>query len=185
MSASETMQPLNCESLVERFGVNFNRCFHCQCCGSGCPFIRAMDFAPNAVIRLMQLGYLEEALASRTIWVCVACNTCSMQCPMAIDIPAVMDGLRQLALDQKVVVAEPDILTFHQSVLENIKSCGRTHKLDIMLRYKYKTRSWVQDWQVGLKMLAKRKLDLLPSRVKSPASIRRLFDCADKDEPHD
>jgi heterodisulfide reductase subunit C len=169
------------ELLVERFGVNYNRCFHCQCCGSGCPFIKAMDFAPNAVIRLIQLGFLDEALASRTIWVCVACNTCAMQCPMAIDIPAIMDGLRELALSRKVEVAEPDVLKFHQSVLENIETYGRTHKLDIMLRYKLKTRSWLQDWQVGLRMLAKRKLDLMPSRVKALESVRRLFRSQDKD----
>jgi heterodisulfide reductase subunit C len=181
MHDSDNLPSYDTGALVERFGVDFNRCFHCKCCGSGCPFIHAMDFPPNSVIRLIQLGYLEEALACRTIWVCVSCNTCAMQCPMAIDIPGFMDGMRELALANKVEVAEPDILKFHQAVLENIQAYGRTHKLDLMLRYKFKTRSWLQDWQVGLKLLSKRKLDLTPSRVTKLESVRRLFHSKNKE----
>jgi heterodisulfide reductase subunit C len=159
----------------EDLGEDFRRCFHCRCCGSGCPFIEAMDRPPNTVIRLLQFGLLQEALHSSTIWVCVACNTCSMECPMAIDIAALMDKLRHLALKEGVAVAEPDVLKFHHTVLESIARYGRAHKLDIMMRYKLTTRHWLQDWQVGLKMLAKRKLDLLPSRVKRMDEIKALY----------
>jgi len=44
-------------------------------------------------------------------------------------------------------------------VLGSIERYGRTHKLEIMLRYKLKTRDLISDWTVGMKMLAKRKLD--------------------------
>lgn len=158
----------------ERLGHDYHRCFHCRCCGSGCPFIEAMDRPPNEVIRLLQFGMLEEALASSTIWVCVACNTCAMECPMAIDIPALMDHLRHLALDKNIPAAEPDVLKFHQTVLDSISRYGRTHKLEIMMRYKLTTRRWLQDTQVGLKMLSKRKLDLLPSRVKHIDAIKKI-----------
>jgi heterodisulfide reductase subunit C len=163
------------EILSSKCGIDYNRCLHCRCCGSGCPFIETMDYHPNQVIRLIQLGLVEETLTSRTIWTCVACNTCSMQCPMAIDIPAVMDGLRHLALERQVVPAEPDVVEFHRAVLESINRYGRTHKLEIMMRYKLKTRTFLKDWQVGLKMLAKRKLDLTPSRVKSLNEIKALI----------
>jgi heterodisulfide reductase subunit C len=157
------------------------RCYHCRCCGSGCPFIEAMDYPPNAVIRLLQFGMLDEALSSSTIWVCVACNTCAMECPMAIDIPAMMDQLRQLALQNGVTIAEPDVLRFHQTVLDSVERYGRTHKLEIMMRFKLTTRRWLQDWQVGLKMLAKRKLDLLPSRIKHIDAITPFFKSSDRE----
>ncbi len=156
-------------------GSDYHRCFHCRCCGGGCPFIKAMDHAPNAIIRLLQFDEIDEALASSTIWVCVACNTCAMECPMAIDIPALMDRLRHLAIQRGGEVAEPDVLKFHQTVLDSISHYGRTHKLEIMMRFKLTTRRWLQDWQVGLKMLAKRKLDLLPSRIKKIQDIQSLF----------
>jgi heterodisulfide reductase subunit C len=169
--------------LPKRLGKDYQRCFHCRCCGSGCPFIKAMDLPPNNVIRLLQYGLLGEALASCTIWVCVACNTCAMECPMAIDIAALMDGLRHLALEQGVAVAEPDVLQFHRTVLDSVARYGRAHKLDIMMRYKLTTRRWLQDLQVGLKMLAKRKLDLMPSRVKEMDAIRALCRSSSKEPP--
>ncbi len=156
-------------------GSDYHRCFHCRCCGSGCPFIKAMDHPPNAVIRMVQLGLLDDALASSTIWTCVACNTCSMECPMAIDIPGLMDRLRHLAIQRGVNIAEPDVLQFHRTVVDSISRYGRTHKLDIMMRFKLTTRRWLDDWQVGLKMLTKRKLDLLPSKVKRLDQVKALF----------
>ncbi len=181
MDASEPIDPItpidarmqaNTDVTDEDLGTDYHRCLHCRCCGSGCPFIQAMDVAPNAVIRMLQFGLIEEALQNSTIWICVSCNTCAMECPMAIDIPALMDRLRHLALRKGVAVAEPDVLKFHQTVLDSISRYGRTHKLEIMMRYKLTTRRWLQDTQVGLKMLAKRKLDLLPSRVKQMDAIK-------------
>jgi heterodisulfide reductase subunit C len=151
------------------------RCYHCRCCSGGCPFIAAMDYPPNAVIRLLQFGMFDEALSCSTIWVCVGCNTCATECPMAIDIPAMMDQLRQAAMQNGVEIAEPDVLRFHQTVLDSVERYGRTHKLEIMLRFKLTTRRWLQDWQAGLKMLAKRKLDLLPSRIKDIDAISPFF----------
>ncbi len=159
----------------QRSGVNIDLCWHCQSCAGGCPFVRAMDYPPNQVIRFVQLGQQQQALESSGIWICVGCNTCSIQCPNAIDIPAVNDALRQMAMERKVVVAEPNILHFHQAVLQSIERYGRTHKLEVMLRYKIKKQDWFADMAVGLKMFAKRKLELLPSRSTNMGDIRRLF----------
>jgi heterodisulfide reductase subunit C len=134
-----------------------------------------MDYPPHGVFRLVQLGLRREALECSTIWICVSCNTCSIQCPMRIDIPAIMDALRHLAIDEGVRVAEPDIRAFHEEVLNSIERYGRTHKLEIMLRYKARIHQWFADLDVGLKMLASRKLDLRPSRVKAIEKISGLF----------
>jgi heterodisulfide reductase subunit C len=158
-----------------RSGVNIDLCWQCRSCAGGCPFVRAMDYAPNQIIRFVQLGQQKTALESSGIWICVGCNTCSIQCPNAIDIPAVNDALRQIAMEQEVVVAEPNILHFHQAVLQSIQRYGRTHKLEVMLRYKLKKHDWFADMAVGMKMFAKRKLELLPSRNTDIGDIRRLF----------
>ena len=159
----------------KRSNVNIGLCWHCKCCSAGCPFAWAMDVHPNKVLRLVQLGLKAEALACSSIWICVGCHTCSIQCPMAIDMAAVMDALRQTALEEKVAIAEPDIYNFHREVMNSIARHGRTHKLEIMLRYKLQTRDWFKDVDVGLQMLAKRKLDLLPSKVKEIETIRSMF----------
>ena len=158
-----------------RSGVDFYTCWHCKSCVNGCPFSQAMDYPPNGIIRLVQLGQKQQALQSSTIWICVGCNTCSIQCPNAIDIPGVNDTLREIAIEEGVAVAEPDIYNLHREVLHSIERYGRTHKLEIMMRYKLRKKDWLTDFAVGLKMLAKRKLDLLPSRISDIGKIKRLF----------
>lgn len=156
-------------------GTNLNRCFHCQTCANGCPFIRAMDYRPNIIIRLVQFGLRRKALESRAIWVCVGCSTCAAECPNEIDLPAIMEALRHLALKEGVKVAEPDILDFHREVFSSIRRYGRTHELGIILRYKIRVRRWFTDLNLGLKMMARRKLDLRASKVKATKEISRLF----------
>jgi len=162
--------------VVERSGTDIRRCFHCQSCGGGCPVSQAMAYRPNGVIRLLQLGCVREALGSSDIWFCIGCNTCSMACPQAIDIAAFMDTLRQMAMQEGVSIAEPDILNFHTEVVNSIRRHGRTHKLEIMLRYKLRQLDMFSDMNLGLKMLAKRKLDLRPSKISDQRVMKRIFE---------
>lgn len=164
-----------CEAVVRRSGENFRRCFHCQSCGSGCPVSQAMTYRPNGVIRLVQYGLKSEALECSDIWLCMGCNTCSTACPMAIDIAAVMSALREMAIEEGVRIAEPGIFNFHQEVLNSIHRYGRTHKLEIMMRYKLRQRDLFSDMDTGLRMLARRKLDLRPSKIINKTQIRELF----------
>jgi len=162
----------------ERSGAGLNRCYQCQSCANGCPFVQAMDYTPNQVIRLVQFGLRQEVLTCKTIWVCVGCHTCSSQCPMGIDIAAVMDTLRLMAVEEGVVIGKPNIIDFHEEVLRSLEKYGRAHKLGIMLGYKRQTGRWLKDLDLGLKLLAKRKLDLIPSRVRDAnKEIADLFTC--------
>ncbi len=161
--------------IQKRSGINFNACLHCRTCSNACPFVAGMDYLPNVLLRMVQMGMEEQALESSTIWVCVGCNTCCSFCPMAIDIPAVMDGLREKALAKGVKIGEPDILSFHNEVLKTVEKYGRTHKLEIMMRYKLKKRDFLSDMGVGLKMLKKRKLDLTPSKIKDKQALVKIF----------
>jgi len=169
------------EEIVRLSGVNLNLCWQCKTCAGGCPFSEAMDFFPNQVIRLVQLGMKEQVLKSSSIWICVGCHTCSMECPQAIDMSSVMDAVRQTALKEGAQLGEPGVYNFHKAVLNSIQRYGRTHKLEIMLRYKLSQRDFFSDMDIGLKMLSKRKLDLMPSKVKQVSDIRKLFDNATAD----
>ncbi len=159
-------------------GENLNLCLQCRMCQNGCHFSSAMDYQPHAIFRLLQYGQYKQAMECSTLWICVACNTCSVQCPMGIDIPEIMDAIRLQALEEGAAVAEPNILEFHRTVMDSIERYGRTHKLEIMLRYKNRVRDWFSDIDVGLKLMTKRKLDLRPSRVKESKEVKRLFNQA-------
>ena len=113
-------------TILAQSKTDFRRCFHCQSCGGGCPVSHAMSYRPNGIIRLIQLGLVREALQSPDIWLCIGCNTCSMVCPQAIDIAALMDVMRHMAIEEGVSLAEPDILAFHKEVVNSIHKYGRT-----------------------------------------------------------
>jgi heterodisulfide reductase subunit C len=54
-----------------------------------------MDLLPHHVIRLALLGQEDLVFASRTIWVCSGCQTCTTRCPNGIDIAGTMDWLKE------------------------------------------------------------------------------------------
>jgi len=89
-------------------------------------------------MRLVQLGLKSEALTCNTIWICVGCTRAPFNAH-GDRYPGVMDALREQALASMPTFLEPDILNFHREVLGSIERYGRTHKLEIMLRYKLKT----------------------------------------------
>jgi hypothetical protein len=91
-----------------------------------------------------------------------------------------MDALRQMAIEQGVKVSQPHILNFHKEVINSIRRHGRTHKLEIMMRYKLSRKDWFADMDVGLKMLQKRKLDLMPSKIDRISEIRKLYEGPEK-----
>ena len=154
---------------------NINRCWHCWTCGGGCPFSDHMDLKPNQVLRLVQLGLGDEALRCRTIWLCVGCHTCSGQCPNAIDIAAVMDALRQLAIGRGIAAPEMDIFRFHQFIYRSIQRHGRLNKLEAMIQFKVGTGDLFSDVGSGLKMLTRGKLEILPQHVSDKAEVGRIF----------
>ncbi len=83
----------------ELSGQNPFACYQCGKCSAGCLFAEHMDFLPNQVIRLVQLGD-ESILAAKAPWVCASCLACTVRCPKGVDIARIMEALRQLALRQ-------------------------------------------------------------------------------------
>ncbi len=82
-------------------GQDLLACNQCGKCSAGCPVVAAMDILPSQVIRMAQLG-MEEVLESNTIWICASCLTCATRCPKGVDVPRLMEALRQIALRQGV-----------------------------------------------------------------------------------
>ncbi|MBW1768645.1 MAG: hypothetical protein JRJ65_16565 [Deltaproteobacteria bacterium] len=56
-------------------GVKVSACYQCKKCSAGCPVTFAMDYLPNQMLHMIQIGLKEEVLKSATIWVCASCET--------------------------------------------------------------------------------------------------------------
>lgn len=170
--------PLNLKfysEIKEKSGVEINMCWQCMTCTNGCPVAHAMDYNPNVIVEMARMGLKKELLESSAIWLCVGCNTCALRCPNMIDMTALNDTLRKMAIEEKVTVAQPGILEFHRTVLRSIRNHGRTHKLGIMLWYKLYRHDWFSDIAVGSQMMIKRKLSFIPSGIRKITEIRNIF----------
>ena len=159
---------------------NISMCWHCWSCSGGCPFSAHMDLLPNQVIRLVQMGKGKDALRCKTIWLCVGCHTCSGQCPNNIDVAAIMDALRQLAIREGVSAAESDILRFHKYIYGSIQRHGRLNKLEAMIQFKVGSGKLFSDLQAGMKMIARGKLEFIPHRVARRDEVDRIFNHYDQ-----
>lgn len=159
-----------------RSGQTFEGCFHCLSCAGGCPVVEAMDYNPNQLIRMMQFGMKRKVLESRAIWLCIGCYSCISQCPNRVNIPAMMDTFREMALEERIEVPEPAILSFHKAFLDQVRKRGRVFELGFMARYKLLTGTFFQDMSAGMQMMRKRRFRLIPSRSGGRKQIRKIME---------
>ncbi|MGD2104777.1 MAG: 4Fe-4S dicluster domain-containing protein [Anaerolineae bacterium] len=92
-------------------------CNQCGKCSAGCPIVATMDILPSQVIRMAQLG-MEEVLETNTIWICASCLTCVARCPKGVDLPRLMEALRQVSLRKGV--AKLDLNDLPEDLLQEL-----------------------------------------------------------------
>ena len=152
-------------------------CYHCHKCTAGCPVSYAMDYGPDRILRMVQLGQSDTVLSSPDIWLCAGCETCGARCPNNIDIAHVMDALRQIAQAEGIKAAIPKVSRFHQIFLAVVKLTGQMHEASLMGLYELFSLDFISDrvlWKVGPQLLLKGKVPLLP-KFGSRARVRRVF----------
>ena len=151
-----------------------SRCFQCKKCSCGCPLGFCMDTLPHQVMRLVQLGSEHEVLSINTHWICSSCQTCTTRCPNDIDIAGVMDEIRQQASRQRTV-SERTLELFHRLFLREVRRHGRLHELSVIAKYKLLSGQFFTDIPMGVGMLLRRKLKLVPKRIARPREMRGLY----------
>lgn len=169
-------EPGFCREVEHLSGQKLSACYQCGECTAGCPVAFAMDLMPNQVTRMALAGMADEVLQSRSIWLCVGCNTCVTRCPHLVDLPRVMDSLRQIATRRGVRCPEPAIQAFHDTFLQGVERGGRLHELALVAALKLKTGRLFQDVPAGMAMMAKGKLAILPETPEGKAEVRRIFE---------
>ena len=159
--------------------VKAQKCYQCGKCSAGCPVAEDMDLPPSMVMRLLQTENNfndEKILKSHSIWLCVTCEMCLSRCPMEIDIPSMMDYLRQKSRSENKQNAKAkNIIAFHKSFLSSIKHTGRLYELGLILDYKRQSLNMTQDMTLGPKMMSRGKLHLFPEKIKDLAHIAKIF----------
>ena len=166
------------QEVSRRLGHDVSECYQCGKCTAGCPVAYEMFHPIHAMMRLVQLGRKDEALASRSQWVCVACEACSTRCPKDVDPARLMTVLREMSQEEGTVnVNEVDIYDFHQSFLDMIRRFGRVYEMGLVASYKLKAplRRGTQDVLTGLRMMRRGKPGFFPHKIQNVAAIRRIY----------
>jgi heterodisulfide reductase subunit C len=141
-----------------------------------------MDFLPSQVMRLVQLGREDEVLGSQAIWLCASCAACTARCPQGIDIAAVMDALRMMAIDRCATLPDEHGKQFNRSFLGSVRRHGRVFEAGMMAFYKLRTGDLLADVGKVPQMLAKGKLALWPKRSGSAREVRQVFRRAEEEQ---
>lgn len=118
------------EKLEEIAGTDVHKCMQCGTCSGGCPMVNEMDVSPRQAMLLAHLGLWEQLDEKNTVWLCASCNTCFVRCPRGLDIPKIMEALRQHKLRDNVNHIEPNEIS--KEVLRKMPtiamvSCFRKH----------------------------------------------------------
>jgi heterodisulfide reductase subunit C len=170
------------KQVQEISGADLSKCYQCKKCTSGCPVSSMTKCSPSEMMRRLHLGLDDELLNSDILWMCVSCETCSARCPMGIDVAAVMDALRKLAVQRGAARPEGNVPLFNRAFLKTVQVFGRTYDIAMIAGYKLGSGKLLADTEKFPTMLRKRKIALLPPRGADRTTVRRIFKKTKQDE---
>lgn len=165
--------------VLEHTEVKVNHCYQCGKCSAGCPLSEEMEYPPSYVMRMLQTenpSLEEKVLRSFTIWVCLNCEMCYARCPMSIDIPKMMDFLREKSLkERKTNPKAREIIALHKSFLDSIRYTGRLYEIGLLAGYKTRTLKIFDDMELAPKMMKRGKLNIIPELIKGRSGVASIF----------
>ena len=162
-------------AVEEISGVDISVCFQCKKCSSGCPVAKLTRSRPSEIMRQLHLGAGNELLESDLVWMCASCETCSARCPMGIDVAAVIDALRKLALARGASKQKGNVPLFNRAFLKTVETFGRSYEIGMITAYKLGTGKLMNDTEKFPAMLKKGKIALLPPRGGDRKTVKRIF----------
>lgn len=136
------------KEIEKRTRINVFSCYQCGKCSAGCVFSYLMDTPPHLLMRYVQLDMKEKALSSSTFWGCGACVTCSFRCPREIDVLRVINTVRSIAIEEKVLSRNKelkDIRIFDEIFLNNIIENERVNEFLLGVNFNLKSLKIFKD----------------------------------------
>ena len=165
--------------LEHKTGVIVSHCYQCGKCTAGCVLAEEMDFPPSLLVRLLQTKTAENdncVLGSNAIWICLNCENCIARCPKEIDIPKIMDYLREQSRHRKCINKQSrPVVAFHSAFLQSVKYTGRLNEIGLVAGFKARTFRLLQDVNLVPSMFAKGKLNILPEYIENKQKMKKIF----------
>lgn len=162
------------DRLLDRVKADVSACYQCGNCTAGCPAAFTFDHAPNKIMRMLQVGLVDEVIASRSVQLCVQCLTCTARCPRKIDIAGIFEDLKTVAALRNLDASE-NAAVFNRLFLENVARWGRLSEAMFLLRYNVAIKRPFNDADLGMPMVSRGKLDPLPKTARGADEVGRIY----------
>ena len=156
-------------------GVPIQRCYHCRKCTAGCPMAFVMEYNPNKVIKMIQMGKKDEVLGSSTIWLCASCYACTVECPQGIRITDIMYELKQRAIHEGVYPWRFPIPVLAREFYEIVRRRGRSSETWLVLRMAFRSNPFILLGMAksGWALLRTGRLSFKSEGIRNPQDLQR------------
>ena len=105
-SQAVSYNPLDRHTILDAVNANISSCYTCKSCESVCPVnigSNGLRLQPARMVRMANMGMLDELIAMPEIWYCFKCNRCSRSCPMTVTPPDLIRFLQREAFHRRIV----------------------------------------------------------------------------------
>lgn len=157
-------------------GENIRACIQCGICTGSCPVANEMEYPPREIIAMIRAGMRDEVLSSNSMWYCLSCYMCTVRCPRGVKPTELAHALESMANQQGFRVKRTRTPVMYHSFVKSIKGNGRVHEFGMMFRYYLMTNplAALKMLPVGLKLFLRKRMPLMPKRVKGKEDLSKL-----------
>ena len=114
-------------------------CFTCGECSSACPVSGERSvFDPRVIVRMVNLGLVEELVRSPSIWLCLSCGRCTDACGQRVDGRQMFQRLQEAAVCDAGVTP---IAIFHMKETEVLIYSHFLDRVDEIFGFKHPASS--------------------------------------------
>ena len=104
MKAVATPDPVSRQQLEQSSGSTTNMCWTCGSCDFECPVnVATGRLHPQKLVRLANLGLVDELFGLPEIWYCLTCRRCTQTCPNTVKPAVLIDHVRRESLRKGLV----------------------------------------------------------------------------------
>jgi heterodisulfide reductase subunit C len=151
-------------------------CIQCGTCGGSCPSAAAMDHTPRALFAMLRAGMRKDVLSSNTFWMCVSCYHCVVRCPQEVHITDVMYTLKSMAVKEGMC-QDATASDFSSTFVGMVEEFGRSFELGLASQHymKHFPMRLAKMAPMGMGMLSKKRMSLVPTRIKNIRQLKSIL----------
>ncbi len=144
---------------------------------AGCPAAFTFDYAPNQIMRMLQVGLVDKALDSSAVQLCVQCLTCTERCPRNIRISRIIE---EPQTSRRRPARPEHVTTFNQAFMKYAFSAIEKLPFYSMARFYTGTMNpkmaiWLADMGLMKPMVSRGKMKFVPHKHAGTDEVARIY----------